>query len=115
MEGLTKERWIVSGRVQGVGYRYFTRRAARGLGIAGDVRNLPDGTVELRVVAPAEILAALEEELRRGPTHGRVDAVERTPLTQGEGPTPPSSSPPSSSPQSLSPQSLSPQSFEIRY
>jgi acylphosphatase len=63
---------IVAGRVQGVGFREFTRRAAEGRGAAGFVRNRADGTVEARLVAPPEALAALIEELRRGPPHARV-------------------------------------------
>jgi acylphosphatase len=65
-------RIVVSGRVQGVGFRWFVRQAARELGLAGRVRNLPDGTVEVAVAGPEEALAALRERLREGPPGARV-------------------------------------------
>jgi len=66
---------IVVGRVQGVGFREFTRRAAEARAASGFVRNRGDGTVEARLVAPAEALAALIEDLRRGPPHARVSEL----------------------------------------
>jgi acylphosphatase len=69
-------RAVVSGRVQGVGYRFYAERAARELGLRGFVRNLPDGSVE--TVAEGED-AAVErylERLRRGPLASRVDRVQ---------------------------------------
>jgi acylphosphatase len=63
---------IAVGRVQGVGYREFTRRAAEARSVAGFVRNRIDGTVEARIVAPAPALSALLDDLRRGPPHARV-------------------------------------------
>ncbi len=66
---------IVAGRVQGVGFREFTRRAAEGRGAAGFVRNRADGTVEAQLVASAEALVALIEDLRRGPPHARVSEL----------------------------------------
>jgi len=66
---------IVAGRVQGVGFREFTRRCAEARGAAGFVRNRADGTVEARLVAPAEALAALVEDLRRGPPFARVSEL----------------------------------------
>lgn len=68
-------RWIVSGRVQGVSYRYFTRKAAQGLGIEGWVRNLPDGTVEVQLRGGDRQIEALRDHLRKGPPMGRVDAI----------------------------------------
>lgn len=71
-------RFLVSGQVQGVGFRWFVARHARGLGLGGYARNLPDGRVE--VVAsdgPAEALARLEELLRSGPSHAQVAGLER--------------------------------------
>jgi acylphosphatase len=71
-------RFLVSGQVQGVGFRWFVARHARGLGLGGYARNLPDGRVE--VVASgggAEALARLEELLRAGPAHARVERLER--------------------------------------
>ncbi|HXV77773.1 MAG TPA: TrmH family RNA methyltransferase [Candidatus Polarisedimenticolaceae bacterium] len=74
------ERWLVSGRVQGVGFRYHVLRAARNLGVRGDVRNLPDGRVELRVRAPRELLSDLLRAVREGPPAARVESVERVSL-----------------------------------
>jgi acylphosphatase len=69
-------RYRIEGRVQGVGFRYFTRRAARSLGVRGQVRNLPDGTVEAIADGSAEALEALERSLRAGPPGARVDDVK---------------------------------------
>ena len=66
---------IVSGRVQGVGYREFARRAAERHGVAGFVRNRSDGTVEARLVGEADALEAALAELRRGPSHAYVHEV----------------------------------------
>jgi acylphosphatase len=66
---------IVSGRVQGVGYREFARRAAERCGVGGFVRNRADGTVEARLVGEPEAVEAALAELRRGPPHGRVAEV----------------------------------------
>ena len=71
-------RFLVSGIVQGVGFRWFAARHARALGLAGYARNLPDGRVEVVAAAADEdALARLEERLRAGPAHARVEAVER--------------------------------------
>jgi acylphosphatase len=75
-EGDAKARWRIHGRVQGVGFRWFAREAAERHRVRGDARNMPDGTVEVRVRGPAESLARLLEELRRGPRGARVEAVE---------------------------------------
>jgi acylphosphatase len=71
-------RFIVSGMVQGVGFRWFVARHARALGLGGYARNLPDGRVE--VVASgggSEALTRLEELLRAGPAHAQVDRLDR--------------------------------------
>lgn len=73
----------VHGRVQGVGFRWWTAEVARGLGLAGTVRNLRDGTVEVEARGSAEAIQTLERELARGPSSARVHAVER--LTPGSG------------------------------
>ena len=62
---------IVSGRVQGVGYREFTRRAAERLGIAGHVRNRAEGTVEARLVGAPEPIEATLARIARGAAGGR--------------------------------------------
>jgi acylphosphatase len=68
-------RALVTGRVQGVGYRFFAARAARELGLSGWVRNLPDGSVEALAEGGEEPLARFLERLRRGPLSSRVDSV----------------------------------------
>ncbi len=66
---------IVSGRVQVVMYRDFTQRKARSLGIVGEVRNLPDGTVSVIAEGPKEKLESLIQLLRRGPVFAKVESV----------------------------------------
>lgn len=73
-------RLIVTGRVQGVGFRYFTRRCADSLGVKGRVRNLADGTVEVEAGGSPEVLAELKRKLRQGPPGSRVTALDETPL-----------------------------------
>jgi len=67
---------VVSGRVQGVGYRYFTRDAARSLGLSGWVRNMVDGRVELEVEGEQADIDSLIEQLRDGPALSRVTNVD---------------------------------------
>lgn len=68
---------VVQGRVQGVGFRYFAHHAATRLGVAGIVRNLPDGTVEVDAEAPERApLEALLKDLNDGPTTARVETVD---------------------------------------
>lgn len=66
----------IHGRVQGVGFRWWTARNARELGLRGTVRNRPDGDVELHVEGAAPRVAALEDRLPRGPRAARVDGIE---------------------------------------
>lgn len=70
-------RYVVVGRVQGVGYRYFARRQAETLGVTGFARNLPDGSVEVVAEGDDERLSRLEERLRQGPDFASVSNVER--------------------------------------
>ncbi len=65
-----------TGRVQGVGYRYFAERCARQHSILGWVRNLPDGSVEFTAVGEAVDLDAFLLELKRGPLAGRVETLD---------------------------------------
>ena len=67
----------MSGRVQGVGYRYFAMRSAEALGVSGFVRNLVDGRVEVVGEASEEVLAEFEGTLRQGPAFSAVQAVDR--------------------------------------
>lgn len=69
-------RAFVSGRVQGVGFRFFARRAAESAGVAGWARNLPDGRVETLVEGEEDAVERYLEKMRRGPMGGRVDGVE---------------------------------------
>jgi len=70
-------RFIVSGRVQGVGYRYFALHAAEELKLAGFARNQPGGTVEVVAEGGDADLDALEARLREGPSFSSVESVER--------------------------------------
>jgi acylphosphatase len=70
-------RYVVVGRVQGVGYRYFVLREAGHLGVFGFARNQPDGTVEVVAEGTGQALSALEERLREGPAFASVTSVER--------------------------------------
>jgi len=69
------KRFLVQGLVQGVGFRYFVLQAARGLGLAGFVRNLPDGAVEAVARGSEDSLRSLESKLWEGPALSRVDSV----------------------------------------
>jgi acylphosphatase len=70
--------FLVSGMVQGVGFRWFVARHARSLGLSGYARNLPDGRVEVVVNGPEGALPDLEQLLRSGPAYARVEKVERS-------------------------------------
>ena|ERR1700722_9117759 len=69
-------RFLVRGRVQGVGFRWFVEREAHILKIAGWVRNNPDSTVEVLAQGTREQLSGLNSRLREGPRAARVDEVE---------------------------------------
>ena len=71
-------RFLVRGRVQGVGFRWFVEREAHILGIAGWVRNNPDGSVEVLAIGTPEQLAGLRSRLQEGPRAARVDHVEES-------------------------------------
>jgi len=69
-------RYLIRGRVQGVGFRYFADAAAAREGIHGWVRNQADGSVEALAEGDAEALDRFERALRHGPPGARVDHVE---------------------------------------
>jgi acylphosphatase len=69
-------RYLVSGRVQGVGFRFFAQNVAQREGLTGLVRNLPDGRVEAIAEGDDESLQRFEAALWRGPSHARVEQVE---------------------------------------
>ena len=69
-------RFVVRGRVQGVGFRWFVEREAHILGIAGWVRNNHDGSVEVLAMGSRDQLSTLRSRLQQGPRAARVDDVE---------------------------------------
>ncbi|HET7230094.1 MAG TPA: acylphosphatase [Longimicrobium sp.] len=71
----------VTGRVQGVGYRWWTRAQATRLGVTGTVRNADDGSVLVQARGSDTALAELERLLGQGPPHARVAQVERVPAS----------------------------------
>ena len=68
--------FVVEGRVQGVGFRWWTRKTAQELGVRGTVRNRRDGTVEIHAAGPEGTLDKLAEWLEEGPRAARVRGVE---------------------------------------
>jgi len=70
-------RYVVSGRVQGVGFRWFVMREAVRLGLEGYVQNLPDGAVEAVARGGKKAMDELEQILACGPATARVDRVEK--------------------------------------
>jgi acylphosphatase len=68
--------FLVRGRVQGVGFRWFVEREAHTLGVAGWVRNNFDGSVEVLAMGSRDQLSSLRSRLREGPRAARVDDVE---------------------------------------
>jgi acylphosphatase len=70
------KKFVVRGRVQGVGFRWFVEREARILGIAGWVRNNSDGSVEVLAMGSRDQLIGLRGRLQQGPRASRVDDVE---------------------------------------
>jgi acylphosphatase len=73
--GKQAKRYFVSGRVQGVGYRYFAVDTAERLGVAGYAKNLADGRVEVYAIGTASQLRDFARELQRGPTLAAVAEV----------------------------------------
>jgi|SRR5450755_560538 acylphosphatase len=71
-------RFLVRGRVQGVGFRWFVEREAHILQIAGWVRNNPDGSVEVLAMGTRDQLAGMRSRLQEGPRAARVDEVEES-------------------------------------
>ena len=76
---LEARRFIIRGRVQGVGYRWFAQHAALVEGIQGWVTNREDGAVEVAAEGDRESLQRFEHKLRHGPPAGRVDDVQIEP------------------------------------
>jgi acylphosphatase len=77
--------YLIKGRVQGVGFRWFVHREAATLGLKGWVRNTEDGHVEVVAEGELETLAELEAALRKGSRGSRVDSVIKHELAESEG------------------------------
>jgi acylphosphatase len=71
-------RFVIRGRVQGVGFRWFVEREAHLLGVSGWVRNNADSTVEVLAMGGLEQLVSLRSRLQQGPRAARVDDVEES-------------------------------------
>jgi acylphosphatase len=86
MSDLETRRFVVTGRVQGVGFRWFVEREAAILCVTGWVRNRDNGSVEVMATGTREQLAALHGRLREGPRAARVDdvAVSPAPLLEAK-------------------------------
>ena len=69
-------RYVISGRVQGVGFRFFTEAAASREGLHGWVQNVPDGTVEIWAEGEQESMERFERNVRQGPPGARVTDVQ---------------------------------------
>lgn len=76
--------FLVKGRVQGVGFRWFVQREAYQLGLRGWVRNTADGDVEVLAAGSEEQLRKLYASLKRGSRGSRVDGIEQHPRTDAE-------------------------------
>lgn len=71
----TVRRYVISGRVQGVGFRYFVQSVARRESVTGWVRNLDDGRVEAVAAGEPGAIDRIERAIRQGPSGARVDHV----------------------------------------
>lgn len=81
---MTEAGFRISGRVQGVGFRWWTRTLGTRLGLSGTVRNRPDGSVEVQARGEAEAVDELRRRLAAGPPLARVDSVEAIAFSPGE-------------------------------
>jgi len=77
-------RYLISGSVQGVGFRYFVQRAGVQEGVTGWVRNLPGGSVEVEASGEPAVLERFERQIRKGPPAAHVTNVDVTDVTPGE-------------------------------
>jgi acylphosphatase len=76
MQSLVARKFLISGDVQGVGYRFFAQRAAARHQVVGYVRNCPDGTVEALAEGPANNVESFKHDLAAGPQWALVQQVE---------------------------------------
>lgn len=86
-KAIEARRFIVRGRVQGVGFRWFVEREAHILGVAGWVRNNANGGVEVFAQGTRDQLLGLRSRLHQGPRAARVDVVDESPASPTEGTT----------------------------
>ena len=75
-KGKTARRYVIHGRVQGVGFRWFVQKHAERLGLRGYTRNLDDGSVEVYAIGTEAELSDLAGQLWKGPTYSDVRRVE---------------------------------------
>ena len=73
---MTARRWLVTGRVQGVGFRNYIQKHARKLGLTGYAKNLADGQVEVQAVGDSSTLDSLSGYVRRGPMLADVRTID---------------------------------------
>lgn len=74
--GKERQGFRITGRVQGVGFRWWTCQTAEDLGLRGTVRNCRDGSVEIHAQGPDDAMDRFRRRIRRGPTSARVEDVE---------------------------------------
>ena len=79
VNNLETRRYVVSGRVQGVGFRWFVEREAAQIGVTGWVRNCENGDVEITATGTREQHNSLRRKLHEGPRAARVDGVQESP------------------------------------
>lgn len=70
--------YVISGRVQGVGYRYFAQRLAHDQGICGYVKNLSSGSVEVYAIGNENSLEQFKRQLAEGPRSARVTGIDES-------------------------------------
>ena len=75
---MSAKRVVITGRVQGVGFRHWMTTAARRMGVSGWVRNRADGSVEAVVDGPTDAVEELLRACRRGPVHAEVRGIEES-------------------------------------
>jgi acylphosphatase len=80
---IVARKYLISGMVQGVGYRFFAQRAAARHQVLGYVRNLEDGRVEALAEGEAKAVEAFKHDLAAGPTYSRVKHIEEIVLEPG--------------------------------
>lgn len=81
MSDVTEKHLLISGRVQGVGFRYFTRKNAQKIGVTGFVKNLPDGDVEAVFRGTPEQIQQMENLIENGTPGSKVKKIEELELT----------------------------------